>query len=189
VSAGLPNAAMRLHADMRLHTDMKLAAGMKLIPRFVGLASWLLIALTACKPEQSPAAADSSIEADSASIRAEAEVWFKAIDAKNLEKTLSFYASDAQYLSAGRPAATTADERRKLWIEDFGTPGFSSDEVTTQIEVARSGDLAYQRGTYVSTGQNEQGQMTRSTGKFVLVWKKQGDGRWKAIIDIDNADQ
>jgi ketosteroid isomerase-like protein len=174
---------MRLPAAVRLHADLRW------VGRLVGLASLLVIALTACKPAPSPAAADSSVEADSASIRTEAEAWFKAIDAKDLEKTLSFYASDAQYLSAGRPAATTADARRKLWIEDFGTPGFSSDEATTQIEVARSGDLAYQRGTYVATMQNERGQMTKSTGKFVVVWKKQSDHRWKAIIDIDNADQ
>jgi ketosteroid isomerase-like protein len=174
---------MRLPAAVKLHADLRL------VGRFVGLASLLVIALTACKPAQNPAAADSSVEADSASIRTEAEAWFKAIDAKDLEKTLSFYASDAQYLSAGRPAATTADARRKLWIEDFGTPGFSSDEATTQIEVARSGDLAYQRGTYVATMQNERGQMTSSPGKFVVVWKKQSDHRWKAIIDIDNADQ
>jgi ketosteroid isomerase-like protein len=87
------------------------------------------------------------------------------------------------------PAAPTPEERRKLWMENFGSPGFSSDEATTQIEVARSGDLAYQRGTYVATLQNERGQVTKSTGKFVVVWKKQTDGRWKAIIDIDNADQ
>jgi len=147
----------------------------------------MTIALAACQPSQSPAPADSSTEADTASIRSEADAWFKAIAAKDLEKTLSFYASDAQYLSAGRPAATTPEARRKLWVEDYATPGFSSDEVTTRIEVARSRDLAYQRGTYVSTIRNEQGQMTKSTGKFVVVWKKQ-DGRWKAIIDMDNAD-
>ena len=103
---------------------------------------------------------------------------------------MSFYAPDAQYLSAGRPAAVTPDERRKLWVEDYGTPGFASEEATTQIEVARSGDLAYQRGTYVSRAtQNAQGRNRRtSTGKFVVVWKKQASGGWKAIIDIDNAD-
>jgi ketosteroid isomerase-like protein len=168
---------------------------MKLLRSSLGLASLAAAALTACQPNQGAAATDSNVgvdstvAADAASIRSEAQAWFTAIDAKDLEKTLSFYASDAQYLSAGRPAATTADERRKLWIEDFGTPGFSSDEATTQIEVARSGDLAYQRGTYVATMQNERAQMMKSTGKFVVVWKKQGDGRWKAIIDIDNADQ
>ena len=153
-----------------------------------GPASVMTVALAACQPSQGPAGADSNTGADSASIRSEADAWFKAIAAKDLEKTLSFYAADAQYLSAGRPAAATPEARRKLWVEDYATPGFSSDEVTTQIEVARSKDLAYQRGTYVSTMQNEQGQMIKSTGKFVVVWKKL-DGRWQAIIDMDNTDQ
>ena len=109
--------------------------------------------------------------------------WFKAIAAKDLEKTLSFYTPDAQYLSAGRPAAVTPDERRKLWVEDYGTPGFASEEATTRIEVARSGELAYQRGTYVSRGRNDKGEIGTSTGKFLVVWKKQASGGWKAIIE------
>ena len=79
----------------------------------------MTIALAACQPSQGPAVADSNTEADSASIRSEADAWFKAIAAKDLEKTLSFYASDAQYLSAGRPAAATPEARRKLWAEDY----------------------------------------------------------------------
>ena len=114
---------------------------------------------------------------------------FQAIAAKDLEKTLSFYAPDARYLSAGRPAAATPQERRKLWMEDYGLPGFSSDEATTEIEVARSGELAFQRGTYVSTAQTEQGKILRSTGKFLVIWKKTPTGGWQAIVDIDNADQ
>lgn len=31
--------------------------------------------------------------------------------------------------------------------------------------------------------------MLATTGKFVDIWKKQASGEWKAIIDIDNADQ
>ena len=155
--------------------------------RILSPAAWL-VGLAGCQPH-GPAATVPSTQAQAAAIQSEADAWFKAIAAKDLEKTLSFYAADAQYLSAGRPAAATADERRKLWVEDFGTPGFSSDEATTRIEVARSGDLAYQQGTYASDMQNAQGQMTKSTGKFLVVWKKQGDGKWKAIIDIDNADQ
>ena len=102
---------------------------------------------------------------------------------------MSFYATDAEYLSAGRPAATTAEERRKLWLEDFAIPGFSSDESTTKIEVAGSGDLAYQRGVYVLGTEDTQGRPSKTTGKFIVIWKKQSNGNWKAIIDIDNADQ
>ncbi len=155
--------------------------------RWSCLAPWLAAGLAACHPDFSPGTAN--IEADTQSIQSQANAWFEAIAKKDLEKTLSFYAADAQYLSAGRPAASTADERRRLWVEDFSTPGFSSDESTAKIEVAGSGDLAYQRGTYVLGAVDGQGKPTQSTGKFVVIWKKQSDGKWKAIVDIDNADQ
>jgi ketosteroid isomerase-like protein len=57
------------------------------------------------------------------------------------------------------------------------------------FEVARSGELAYQRGTYLSKAQNEHGTLTAATGKFLVVWRKQASGEWKAIVDIDNSDQ
>ena len=52
------------------------------------------------------------------------------------------------------PRRSDSGSAAPLWVEDYATPGFSSDEVTTRIEVARSKDLAYQRGTYVSTQQD-----------------------------------
>lgn len=155
--------------------------------RVFPVAPFLLAGLVACHHRASTESAN--LGADSESIRAQATAWFQAIAEKDLEKTLSFYAPEAQYLAAGRPAAWTAAERRRYWTEDYATPGFSSDEKTTTIEVARSGDLAYQRGTYVLRTQDGKGKSTQSTGKFVVVWRKQSDGTWKAIIDIDNADQ
>ncbi|MGO9039017.1 MAG: YybH family protein [Steroidobacteraceae bacterium] len=152
------------------------------------VAPCLLAGLAACNANQG-SVGTANLETESQAIQAEANAWFEAIAKKDLEKTLSFYAADAQYLSAGRPAASTADERRRLWMEDFATPGFSSDETTAKIEVAGSGDLAYQRGTYVLGAEDGQGKATKSPGKFVVVWRKQSDGKWKAIVDIDNADQ
>jgi len=151
-------------------------------------APLLLAGLVACHPGPTPVD-KAAIEAETRAIEATANGWFKAIEAKDLDKTLSFYATDAEYLPAGRPAASTADERRKLWIEDYASRGFASEEATSRIEVAASGDLAYQRGTYVVSGEGAQGKPTKSTGKFVVVWKKQSSGQWKAIIDIDNADE
>lgn len=151
------------------------------------LALLLSIGLAGC--QRQPATFAAANDAETAAVRAQADAWFQAISAKDLEKTLSFYASDAHYLSAGRAAASTPDERRSIWIEDYGTPGFASEERTTKIGVARSGDLAYQLGTYTLTTLDKQGIPAHSTGKFVVVWKKQPDGKWKAIADIDNADQ
>ncbi len=150
----------------------------------------LLIAGTsACHQTCGPLDAHSSVDAQAAAIQSLAAEWFRAIAAKDLEKTLSFYAPEAQYLAQGRPAASTPEERRKLWVEDYATPGFSSEEATTKIEVARSGELAYQRGTYLSKVQSAQGTMATTTGKFLVIWKKQASGEWKAIVDIDNSDE
>lgn len=150
---------------------------------------FLIAGLSACQRTCGPATAHVDVDAEAAAIHSSATEWFKAIAAKDLEKTLSFYAPDAQYLSSGRPAASTPDQRRKLWVEDYATPGFSSEEATAMIEVAQSGELAYQRGTYLSKAQNEQRRTVATTGKFLVIWRKQATGEWKAIIDIDNADQ
>jgi ketosteroid isomerase-like protein len=152
------------------------------------LAGSLSVGLLGCERVGQSAATADTRAADEAAIRSLAGAWFEAISAKDLEKTLSFYEEDAEYMSAGRATATTPDQRRKLWVEDYAVPGFSSVEVTKKLEVARSGDLAYQSGTYVVTTLDGKGHPTQSTGKFIVVWKKQIDGKWKAVVDIDNAD-
>ena len=156
-------------------------------PLAVGILG-TLFALQGCQRQPQPDVMPDTRAADEAAVRTTADAWFKAILAKDLEQTLSFYAEDAEYLPANRAAATTPALRRKVWVEDYALPGFASTEVTKKIEVARSGDLAYQSGTYVSTSLNREGRSTQSAGKFIVVWKKQADGKWKAVVDIDNAD-
>jgi ketosteroid isomerase-like protein len=147
----------------------------------------LVVALgcVACGGRQSTATSLDSRAADEAAIRAQAQAWFAAIAARDLDKTLSFYADDAEYLSPNRPAARTAAARRALWVADYAQPG-SDSESTDNIEVARSGDLAYQTGKYVATFPDHDGKPVEASGKFVVVWKKQPSGVWKAVIDIDN---
>ena len=60
---------------------------------------------------------------------------------------------------------------------------------TSKIEVARSSDIAYETGAYELTTTEAKKQPVISTGKYVLVWKKQDDGKWKIAEDIENADK
>ena len=149
----------------------------------------LLVVVTGCHGAASNRGATTGAGTDEAAVRAQADAWSRAIVEKNLEKTLEFYAPDAHYLSAGRPIADTPTAIRQLWVEDFAIPGFASDEVTTRIEVSSAGDLAYQLGKYTLTQTGQDGAPTQSVGKFAVIWKKQPNGNWKAIVDADNADQ
>jgi len=60
---------------------------------------------------------------------------------------------------------------------------------STQVEVSKGGDLAYSRGVYTVTLTDVATKRpVTAKGKYVLVYRKQPDGRWKAIHDINNND-
>ena len=114
--------------------------------------------------------------------------WSDAEGAKDLAKCLSFYANDAERFSPGSPLITGKEALRKEWEKYIAVPG-SFRWVTSKVEVARSGDLAYETGAYESKTFDKKKQPVTTRGKYVLVWKKQADGDWKVIEDIDNPDQ
>ena len=114
--------------------------------------------------------------------------WSAAAGAKDLEKTISFYSEDAIVLPANAPAATTKDAIRNTWKELLASPGLAISWKTTKVEVAKSGDVAYTTGTYELTMNDASGTPVNDHGKYVEVWKKQADGKWKVAVDIWNSD-
>lgn len=50
-------------------------------------------------------------------------------------------------------------------------------------EVATSSDLAYTLGTYRLERRGEDGRVDAATGDYVTVWRRDPDGRWRAIVD------
>ncbi len=149
-----------------------------------------LIGLAACAPEQKPPAAPPDTRAaDEAAIRAASAQWAKAGEAKDLEKWLSFYADDAALFYPGSPVVTGADGRRKAVDSLLKMPDLAMTFATTKVEAARSGDLAYETGTYDMSWKEKNGKTKKEKGKYIVVWKKQANGSWKALLDTFNADQ
>jgi len=54
--------------------------------------------------------------------------------------------------------------------------------------VARSGELGYTSGTYEMRFKNAAGKMVLDKGKYLTVWKKQGNGSWNVLFDMFNTD-
>jgi uncharacterized protein (TIGR02246 family) len=160
---------------------------------FLGIVFLFVMAMTAggCEEEhlrQPPAAADTRV-ADEAAIRAASQEWSNAASGRDLEKAVSFYADDATYNPPGAPLAAGKDAIRKQWTQVMAVPGIDLRWATSKVEVARSGDLAYDTGAYTLTKNDANGKPVTTKGKYVVVWKKQADGKWKVIEDIDNPDQ
>ena len=126
---------------------------------------------------------------DESAIRETVAAWSAAAGARDLNKCISFYTDDASVLPFNAPIATGKDEIRKVWSQLMSNPGCSLRFRPTKIEVARSGDLAYEIGTFDLTLADQAGKSVGHRGKYVVAWKKQADGGWKAAADIFNTDQ
>jgi ketosteroid isomerase-like protein len=114
--------------------------------------------------------------------------WSAAAGAKDVDKTVSFYSNDAVVMPPNAPADTTKEAIRKGWQDLLATPGLLISWKTTKVEVAKSGDLAFLSGTYQMTMLDPSGKPLNDRGKYVEVWEKQADGKWKCGTDIWNSD-
>lgn len=124
---------------------------------------------------------------DEAAIRELDAQWSKTAAANDLDGTVSYYTDDATLLPPNAPIAVGKQAIRASWASLLG-PGVSVSWQVSKVEVSRSGDLAYLIGTYESTAKDPQGKPVTDRGKLLEVWKKQADGKWKAIADTYNSD-
>jgi uncharacterized protein (TIGR02246 family) len=134
------------------------------------------------------AAASVCLAADEQPLRDLDAQWSKAAEAKDLDKTVSYYADDAIVMPPNASAATTKEAIRSAWKEMLTTPGAAISWKATKVEVAQGGDLAYVSGTYEETMTDASGQSVKDHGKYVEIFKKQADGTWKVVADIWNSD-
>jgi len=131
------------------------------------------------------AAADTKIEQALRDLDAQ---WSAAAGAKDLDKTVSYYSEDAIVMPPNAPGATTKEAIRSAWKEMRTTPGSAISWKATKVEVEKAGDRAYVSGTYEETTTDASGKPVKDRGKYVEVWEKQADGKWKCGADIWNSD-
>jgi uncharacterized protein (TIGR02246 family) len=135
---------------------------------------------------QKPAPPSDTRKADEAAIRAASADWSKAAQAKDLDKAVSYYADDASYFANNGALVKGKNSIRMAWKPLLETPGPGLTFTTTYVEVARSGDIAYEYGTYDLATAGKKEKTNDEKGKYVCVWKKQPNGQWKVAVDIDN---
>ncbi len=135
------------------------------------------------KQAQTEQTAPDTRAADEAAIRAVDADWAKAVEAKDVQQGISAYADDATLLAPGEAAATGKEEIQKTWSAMAGAPGFALTFAPTKVTVSRSGDLAYEIGEYSLTMNDKKGKPQTTKAKYVVVWGKQPDGKWKVLVD------
>lgn len=97
----------------------------------------------------------------------------------------NLYTEDGLIFPPGRPII-----RGRAAIADYWKlqPGVSVvDHKTTADSIIIRGDIAYDYGTFRSQNAREGQRGNPGLGKYVIVWRRQGDGRWLMHLDIWNS--
>jgi len=140
----------------------------------------LLLALTGCQ-QPAPQAPDTRA-ADEAAIRAVFDDQLKAMAAMDAAKAASGYTDDAVFMPPGAPLIRgKADLQKSLEAGLKDKPEFTVD--APKIEVAKSGDVAYEWVTGKMAVKDTKGKVTETGYKSLTAWKKQADGSWKMTVD------
>lgn len=150
------------------------------------LSIFALVILSGCS--QTPAPAVVSRETDVKSLRAAQEAAIEAFASKNADHMVSAYSEDASLMFPNSPILQGEGLRTAIRAL-AADPNFSLRFSTDKVEVARSGEVGYTRGTYTMTMSDPKSKkILREKGKYVTIYGRQADGSWKMVEDINNAD-
>ena len=114
--------------------------------------------------------------------------WLRVFAAKDLVKSVDFVLARGSVLAPNTPIATGHEAIGKLFAGFFALPDLKIEWRPTKVEVARSGELGYSTGTYLMSFKDPNGKTAEDRGKYVTIWEKAPDGKWKVAYDIFNSD-
>ena len=146
-----------------------------------GVLVVLGVAAAGCAAPPAPAGL---AEADLTAIRAASADFQKAVRDTAWDSWANFYTDDATFGPPNGPALSGHDA-----LVAFGRTFPPTRDFTLRpVDVDGRGDLAYIYGKYswviMVPGQPE----LPDSGKYIEVWRKQGDGTWKILRDVFNSD-
>jgi ketosteroid isomerase-like protein len=146
--------------------------------------TFILFALTAgCGTANPPV----DKAADEQSIRNLAVQWSAAVEKKDLDAIMAFYAPTATAVWPDAPAAHGLEAIRTAWVDLLKTPGLVLRFTPERIDVANAGDLAVDFGKVESEFDGPGGRV-QDVAKYLLMWQKV-DGQWKALYDSFNSNK
>ena len=99
----------------------------------------------------------------------------------------AFYAETAVVMPPNRPMVEGRANIRSFF-QGLMDAGFTSIKLETTMIVS-AGDLAYGRGRYSLSLSPPGGAPIHDVGKYVVVYRRQANGSWRAVADIWNSDQ
>jgi ketosteroid isomerase-like protein len=151
---------------------------MSLLQKLCVVVAVSFLAACAAPPAEVPMV---DIAAEEQAIRDASAAWLAAAQARDGATIDGFLAADATTIFDGEiheGLAAIQANRAEEWTEQ---PDATVNWTTTEVGVAASGDLAYERGHWTSDPDGE-GEAPEVHGEYLTVWGQVG-GQWKVLYD------
>lgn len=111
------------------------------------------------------------------------DTWLAAFKSKNVERAISFYASDAAFLQPTGDRIEGIEAIRELYKKVAST--FDSDLMVRSRNLEVSADLAFDSGEYEEIlTDRATAQKQHFRGQYVMVFRLSSDGHWKIIQHV-----
>jgi ketosteroid isomerase-like protein len=109
-----------------------------------------------------------------------------ALEGKDIDRIVSYWADDAVVLAPGQPAIIGKDALRNFVKESENIPGFSIHWKSSSVHFSPDGRMAYMYGENLMTMNDSTGKKISMPGRGYTVWRKDIDGNWKCVVDMWN---
>jgi ketosteroid isomerase-like protein len=125
-------------------------------------------------------------DASRAQIIAADSAWVRAVQSKNVDSLMPYYASDAVSMSEGAKAADGTDAIRAAYAKMVATNPRNMSLKVDAVTFSDDGTMASDYGSFSGTADGPGGKPIKFTGNYVNVWQRV-NGRWVLIAEISNS--
>ncbi len=118
-------------------------------------------------------------------IEAAISIWNNGLDSGDIEAMVSVCHADTVTVNENQPVTVGTQA-----IRDKYNPRIAAAEITSGYEIETLqlfGDVAVVSGRFFGTMKmRDTGDVRKPEGRLVLVYKRDENGAWKMILDMDN---
>ena len=129
---------------------------------------------------------EASDEIEAAKLMQTSREWSKVAASGDMNAALAYFADDAVMLSEGQAPVRGKQAIREYLATASKIPGFKIEWEPQEAKV--SGDLGYLIERTKVTMNGPQGTPVTQHQQALTVWRKQGDGTWKNVVDMTTSE-
>lgn len=117
-------------------------------------------------------------------VRAALNQWLVAFNNNDIDTLMSVYDPEIVYANSSKPIEVGVPVVKEGFVKSFA---IKPKVIFKEEQAIALSDLGYVAGQFKITGINpEDGNTVGESGRVVVIFRKNSDGQWKLIFDMDN---